>query len=122
MFLYLVICLCFFSLHLATALNLKLGYYSNVNLPCGMEARVTGELPLTTGENQKLDKSMNFTINPNTQFTTIFNAELDDLNDNQTVQIGVYDQLYVIRGRWVPLNFSIDLPSYDESGEKILAN
>lgn len=65
---------------------------------------------------------MNFTVNPNTQFTTIFNADLPDAEANQTVQFAVYDQPYVVKGRWLPVNFTIDLPSYDATGEKIQAN
>ena len=60
---------------------------------------------------------MNFSLNPNSQFTTVFSANEPNLDESQSIKISIYDNTYTIHGNWVPMNISICLPSVDVDGK-----
>lgn len=95
------------------SIRIKLDYYSNTNLPFGLESTIKGDFTSTDGSTlTPFTKDMNLTINTNTPFTILFDMGIPDLKSDNHVKLRFYQEDYTFDGSWADITFNI--PTVDD--------
>ena len=95
------------------SIRIKLDYYSNTNLPFGLESTINGNFTHSDGSTlTQFKKNMNLTINTNTPFTILFDMGIEDLKSDNHIKLQFYQEDYTFKGSWADIKF--DVPVIDD--------